>query len=187
MSNEVKTAFDLTHLTVSSDPKLTTITPKSGPNKDKQIAALEFTIVDNFKRDEKGKLVRDENNVVQKKDEAEFHTVKMYGDAAKQVGNLLKKGMAVNVEGSKTTETWPGKDGSEKSKSVINTTNVSLNLSQKRIKSVEFDQTPTKDAAKDADKGKGGKTAEAQAAQPPKPQPQKVAKKAADKVQSPDR
>lgn len=177
MSDSNYEKIDLKRAFVSSDPSVTTITPQSGKHAGKETAVAEFNVgKPQWERDDKG-------NFHQK--DTEYHTVRMYGDEAKQVGNLLKKGMAVNVEGSKTTETWQGKDGSEKSKSVINATDVSLNLSQKRIKSVEFDQTPTKDAAKDGDKGNGGKAAEAQAAQAPKPQ--KIAKKAADKVQSPDR
>lgn len=167
--------IDLKRAFVSSDPTVKMITPQSGKHAGKETAVAEFNVgKPQWERDEKGDF--------QQKG-TDYHTVRMYGDDAKHIGEILKKGMAVNVEGSKTTESWQ-KNGETNSKSVINATDVSLNLAQKRIKSIEFDGRERQTTqTKDSDKGKGGKAAEAPS---PKSQAVKV-KKATSKEQSPER
>ena len=109
--------------------------------------------------------------------ETNYFTVRMFGDEAKQVGGLLKKGMAINVEGSKTTESWE-KGGSTHSKTVINATDISLNLSQKRIKSIEFaDREQNHEKGHTNTKEKGEKVAPTPGKQPSAPKPAKSAKK----------
>lgn len=157
--------IDLKRAFVSSDPELSTIVPKSGKYAGKETSVLEMNV---------GKPTFEKNQETGEFTQKDTHyfTVRMFGDEAKQVAGLLKKGMAVNVEGSKTTESWE-KGGSSHSKTVINATDISLNLSQKRIKNIEFaDREQSHD--KNQSNEKGGKATPSK--QPPAPKTEKAKK-----------
>lgn len=162
--------IDLKRAFVSSDPEISTITPKSGKYAGKETSVLEMNVGKPIfeKNKETGEFSQKETN---------YYTIRMFGDEAKQVGGLLKKGMAVNVEGSKTTESWE-KGGSTHSKTVINATDISLNLSQKRIKNIEFadrEQTQNQSQSKNQSNEKGGKATPAAAEKKPSvPKPAKA-------------
>lgn len=54
----------------------------------------------------------------ERKEEAEFHNITIFGGLAKVCGEYLKKGSKVYVEGRIKTETWE-KDGEKRSRVVI--------------------------------------------------------------------
>ena len=151
--------IDLKKAYVSTEPKVTKITPAGGKYAGKEIDVAEFNV---------GKPLWTKNPATGEfiKGDTTYYQVKMYGEEGARTANHLKVGMSVNVEGSKSTEKWKDKEtGSERTKNVITAQDVSLNLSQSRVKGIEFE--PSKDQAQTADKAKAPKEAPAKAAKAP--------------------
>ena len=161
-------SIDLKKAYVSNDPELKTITPTSGKHQGKETPLLEFNV---------GKpLITKEADGSFKDNGTKYYGVKVYGTEATQMARHLEKGMQVNVEGSKSTETWKDKaTGDDKSRDVINASSVTLNLTQTRLSAITFD--------KQVEKGKEAATKEPDAKQPAA----KAPKAAAPKKSEPER
>ena len=119
----------LKHASVSKEPELSTITPKSGKYGGQVTDVVQFDVAHNtYKKVGDG----------YEKNDTEFFRVKVYGDDAKQLAGLVKVGMSLNIDGSKTVETWKDNNGLDKTTNLINANDVALNLSHHRVKSIEF-------------------------------------------------
>ena len=117
---------------VSGEPELVTITPKSGENKDREVDVVKFNIAHSTWQPDPS----DSEKLVQSK--PTYYEVRVYGDDAEHLSNIIKVGMAVNVEGSVKTDVWNDNNGDVREKHIINADDVALNLSQKRIESIQM-------------------------------------------------
>lgn len=117
---------------VSGEPEFDTIIPKSGENKDKEVDVVKFNIGHStWKADP-----ADADKMVQSK--PTYYEVRVYGNDAEHLSQIIKVGMAVNVSGSVKTEVWNDSNGDVREKHIINADDVALNLSQKRIESINL-------------------------------------------------
>lgn len=153
--------IDLKKAFVSTEPKIEKITPSSGKYAGKETDVAEFNV---------GKPSWTKNPATGEfiKGDTTYYQVKMYGEEGARTASHLKVGMSVNVEGSKSTENWKDKStGEERTKNIITAKDVSLNLSQSRVKGIEFDPSKEKDLAQTADKAKAPKESQTKAAKAP--------------------
>lgn len=132
MQEQVFENIDLKKAFVANKPTVKTITVNNGKNAGESVDVLEFKAF-------KPIYERLENGQFEQKGSVSYD-VKLYGTEASKIGQLLQKGMAINVEGSTRIEKWTGEDGKEHSKNLLNASAVSLILSQQRIKTVIFQQ-----------------------------------------------
>lgn len=120
---DVKKAF------VSQEPKLEQITPKGSKFAGQETFVLEFDI---------GKPNWEKQGDEFVNNGSDFYTVRVYGEDAPRMKELLKVGMAVNVEGSMKQETYKDEKGIDRVAHIINAKDVSLSLSQNRVKGIDF-------------------------------------------------
>jgi len=126
---------------VYREPELNTIVPKSGKNAGKEIDVLSVKVLHrNYEIDPtSGDFI--------KKDPT-FMTLKKYGDAkdnVKQLASLIQPGMQLRVSGSLTSHEYEFKDqktGEMRKQTALelNANNLMLDLSQKGIKGINFEQ-----------------------------------------------
>lgn len=126
---------------VYREPELNTIVPKSGKNAGKEIGVLSVKVLHrNYEIDPtSGDFI--------KKDPT-FMTLKKYGDAkdnVKQLASLIQPGMQLRVSGSLTSHEYEFKDqktGEMRKQTALelNANNLMLDLSQKGLKGINFEQ-----------------------------------------------
>lgn len=126
---------------VYREPELNTIVPKSGKNAGKEIDVLSVKVLHrNYEIDPtSGDFI--------KKDPT-FMTLKKYGDAkdnVKQLASLIQPGMQLRVSGSLTSHEYEIKDqktGEMRKQTALelNASNLMLDLSQKGLKGINFEQ-----------------------------------------------
>ena len=126
---------------VYREPELNTIVPKTGKNAGKEIDVLSVKVLHrNYEIDPtSGDFI--------KKDPT-FMTLKKYGDAkdnVKQLASLIQPGMQLRVSGSLTSHEYEFKDqktGQMRKQTALelNANNLMLDLSQKRLKGINFEQ-----------------------------------------------
>lgn len=126
---------------VYREPELNTIVPKSGKNAGKEIDVLSVKVLHrNYEIDPtSGDFI--------KKDPT-FMTLKKYGDAkdnVKQLSSLIQPGMQLRVSGSLTSHEYEFKDqktGEMRKQTALelNANNLMLDLSQKGLKGINFEQ-----------------------------------------------
>lgn len=128
MSDEFQ-KINLKRVSVTKEPELATITPKTGKYAGQVTDVVQFDVAQNTY-----KKVGDSFE----KADTEFYRVKMFGDDAKQIAGLVKVGMSLNVDGSKKVETWKDEAGLDRTTNVITANDVALNLSHNRVKGIDF-------------------------------------------------
>ena len=117
---------------VSSEPELDTIVPTSGENKGKEVDVVKFNVGHTTWAPDPA----DADKMVQSK--PTYYEVRVYGGDAEHLANIVQVGMAVNVDGSVKTDVWNDNNGEVREKHIINAEDVALNLSQKRIESIQL-------------------------------------------------
>lgn len=129
----------LNKVIVTQKPEVESIIPKSGKYEGKETDVATFNVAEN-------KYIKTPNGF--EPADTEFHSVKVYGSDAKEIAAKVQVGMSLNITGSQTIQAWTDKEGVERTTSVVNARGVGLDLSQERVRSIDF--APKKELSAEA-------------------------------------
>lgn len=127
---------------IYGEPKMETITPRSGPNAGKEVNVL---------------TVRGYHPTAErlpdgsfKEKEPVWYDMKLYDREAEMIKPFLKDGLALRVAGAVRTHTWTGRDGKERQGQEISLSSVSVDLKQRGLKGIDFEKPVRKEKTQEA-------------------------------------
>lgn len=124
---------------VTGSPEIKVIKPESGSHAGEETFVLNFRAVEpKYKKQSDGTF---------KRVEGIFYSVRLFGDAAKQVGALIQDGMLLEVKGSFYKREYTTREGQTRTDNVINADKVALPLQQPGLKGIDFEKRETKKSA----------------------------------------
>ena len=127
---------------IYGEPKVETITPKTGPNAGRQVNVLTV-------RGYHPTAERQPDGSFKEKDPL-WYDLRLYDQHAQQIKSFLKDGMALRVSGSVKTHTWTGKDGKERQGTEIALSSVAVDLKQRGLKGIDFEKPVKKEKTQSA-------------------------------------
>lgn len=127
---------------IYGEPKVETITPRSGPNAGKQVNVLTV-------RGYHPTAERLPDGTFKEKDPV-WYDLKLYDREAEMIKPFLKDGLALRVGGSVRTHAWTGKDGKERQDAEISLYSVAVDLKQRGLKGIDFEKPVRKEKTQEA-------------------------------------
>ena len=123
---------------VTGEAQAKEITPASGTHAGEQTTVLNFRAVEpRYKKYPDGRRERQEGI---------FYSVRYFELNAKEMADLIKDGMLLEIKGSFYEREYTNQEGEKRTDNVINAKKISLPLEQSGIKSIVFEKRETKKA-----------------------------------------